>query len=185
MGLQRGQLVREKCPPTVTPYSNGAPPRGNLALANPASRRVLERYVTRSYQGRSPGQDGRWVKPAGALDGSELFKGQARQTYPCARPSMAVRLLPLPSSSARLCAMTLPNADCNGAGKFDIAVFDIDLGGFHYLLSSGGAAMTSPWSSDPATGTAVRQWRRSSDGVIDQAMVGAATNFPIPATGIQ
>ena len=34
-------------------------------------------------------------------------------------------------------------------------------------------------------GTAIWQWRRSSDGVTDQRTVGTPGNFPIPATGVQ
>ena len=34
-------------------------------------------------------------------------------------------------------------------------------------------------------GTAIWQWRRSSDGVTGQATVGTPGNFPIPATGVQ
>lgn len=42
-------------------------------------------------------------------------------------------------------------ADFDGDGKFDVAVFDITAGGFRYLPSSGGAAVTIAWSSNPAT----------------------------------
>lgn len=42
-------------------------------------------------------------------------------------------------------------ADFDGDGIFDVAVYDIDVGGFSYLPSSGGAAVTIAWSSNPST----------------------------------
>lgn len=42
-------------------------------------------------------------------------------------------------------------ADFDGDGKFDVAVYDVSIGGFSYLPSSGGAAVSVPWrSGDPA-----------------------------------